>query len=38
VRVREVPRGGTLPPPFLRSTVEIQKAEPSVTVTRVPER
>ena len=37
IRVRELPREGTLPPPFTRSTVQIQKSEPSVTVTRVPE-
>lgn len=37
IRVREVPRDGTRPPPFSRSTVQIRKTEPSVTVTRVPE-
>ena len=35
LRVREVPRDGTLPPPFHRSTVRLRK--PSVTVTRVPD-
>ena len=37
VRVREVPRDGTLPPPLSRSTVQIRKTDPSVTVTRIPD-
>lgn len=37
MRVREVPRYGTLPPPFHRSTVRLQKTKPSVIVTRVPD-
>ncbi len=37
IRVRELPREGTLRPPFTRSRVQIQKSQPSVTVTRVPE-
>jgi hypothetical protein len=37
VRVREVPRDGTLPSVRSRSTVQIRKTEPSVTVTQVPD-
>lgn len=37
VRVREVPRDGTLPSLRSRSTVQIRKTEPSVTVTQVPD-
>lgn len=37
IRVRELPREGTLRPLFTRSRVQIQKSQPSVTVTRVPD-
>lgn len=37
VRVREFPRDGTLPSLRSRSTVQIRKTEPSVTVTQVPD-
>jgi hypothetical protein len=37
IRVQEVSLDGARPPPFHRSTVRLQKTEPSVTVTRVPD-
>ena len=37
MRVREVSLDGDLAPPFHRSTVRLQKAKRSVTVTRVPD-